>query len=164
MKFLRTVRLDSSDVHAYRQAAASGEWAVAGTFAFVDLAPETVTGKDKLAFRSAWLGTESFGHASLVEVAEITEGAFFAVVERLARHFVERYGAPDLASALPAARAEADAAAGLCDHKNHTLLAIERDWSDGGVREQVRVIRPSRAQEHAKIWQILPERDPDAEP
>ncbi|MEM7222793.1 MAG: DUF6505 family protein [Pseudomonadota bacterium] len=157
MKFPRVVRLDSSDVQVFRQAAAPGEWAVAGTFAYVDLDPTALAAKDKLAFHSAWLGTESFGQASLVEVAEITEADFFAVVEHLARHFVERYGAPDLAGALPVAREEADLAAGLCSHKIHTLMAIERDWSEDGIHERVRVIKPGRATDHARIWEIQPD-------
>ena len=79
------------------------------------------------------------------------------MVERLARHFVAAYGAPDLAAALPAARQEADDAAGLCTHKAHSLLALEREMTDEGVVERFRVIKPERAQDHAKIWEIVPE-------
>ncbi len=157
MKFPRTLRLDSSDVYVFERAAEPGEWAVPGTFAFVERDPADLEAKEKLAFASGWLGTDSFGHASLVEVAEISEAEFFAVVERLARHFLEHYGAPDLASALPAAREEAETAAALCDHKENTLLAIERDWSEEGIHERVRVIQPGRATDHARIWEIVPE-------
>ena len=159
MNFPRTVRLDTSDSHVYDHAAAAGEWAVAGSFAFLDRPPDTLETKQRQAFRGGWLSTESFGFASLVEVAEISEADYFAAVERLARHFVERYGAPDLGTALPAARQEADSARDLCDHKVHTLLAIEREWSETGIVERVRVIRPKRAAEHAKIWEILPDGD-----
>ncbi len=159
MKFPRCIRLDPSDLNIYRLAAEPGEWAVAGGFAFAEADPSAFDNKDKLAFESGWLGTESFGRASLVEVAEIAEAGFARVVERLAHHFVEAYGAPDLAAALPAARQEADDAAGLCDHKLHSLLALERDMTEAGVVERFRVIVPERAQDHAKIWEIVAEAD-----
>ena len=159
MKFPRVVHLDRSDFQLYAPAAAAGELAVPGSFAFADADPAALDGKERIAYASAWLGTTSFGHASLVEVAEIDEAAFFEVVEHLARHFVARYGAPDLGAALPAARAEADYAAGLCEHKTNTLLAIEREPGAEGIVERVRVIRPERASDHAKIWEIAGEDD-----
>ncbi len=104
MRFPRSIRLDSSDLYVFPTAAEPGEWAVPGSFAFVDRDLAGLDKKEQLAFRSGWFGTESGGRSSLAEVAEIGEAAFFQVVERLARHFVEHYGAPDLAAALPAAR------------------------------------------------------------
>lgn len=160
-KLIRSLRLDQSDSHIFHQAAEPGEWVVPGTFAFLDLDPEQADRKQQLAFASGWLGCETFGHSTLVEVAEIEEAEFFALVERLARLFVERYGAPSLAAALPAAREEADLAASLAEeHKIGTLLAIAREWDeDGAIREGFRVIRPSRAEEHARIWTIEEEED-----
>lgn len=155
MKFPRCIRLDASDAQVFHRAARPGEWAVPGSFAFADADPASLDGKQRQAFARGWLGTESFGHSSLVEVTEIDEAAFFQVVERLARHFVAAYGAPDLAAALPAARAEADDAAGLCDHKVHTLLALEREATEAGLVERVRVITPERAEDHARIWEIV---------
>ena len=157
MKFPRTLRLDTSDLYVFRLAAEPGEWAVPGSFAFLGRDPGDFDNKEKLAFRSGWLGTESFGRATLSEVAEIGEAEFFQVVERLARHFVERYGAPGLAAALPAAREEADHAASLCEHKTHTLLALEREHDTAGLVERFRVIRPDRARDHTRIWEILPD-------
>ncbi len=157
MRFLRTIRLDNSDLQVFPKAAAPGEWAVPGSFAFAEADPQALGGKEKQAFRNGWLGTESFGRATLVEVAEIDEAGFYQVVERLARHFVEVYGAPSLAAALPAAREEADYALGLSDHKLHSLLAIEREAAAAGLTERVRVIRPERAADHARIWEIEPE-------
>ena len=161
MKFPRTIRLDSSDLYVFKPAAEPGEWAVPGSFAFANRTPEDLDGKARQAFQSGWLGTDSFGRATLVEVAEIPEAAFFAVVECLARHFVTAYGAPDLAAALPAARAEADDSASLCDHKVHTLLAIERAFTDDGITERVRVVTPERARDHAKIWTLVEDAEPD---
>ena len=155
MRFPRTIRLDSSDPEIFDRAAAPGEPAVPGSFAFAERQPETLEHRERLAFRSAWLGTESFGWSTLVAVAEIDEAEYARVIERLARHFVERFGAPDLVTALPAAREEADYAASLCDHKRNTLLAIERDWTEAGIAERFRVLTPTRAEDHAKIWQIV---------
>ena len=164
MRFPRCIRLDSSDLQVFEQAAGPGEWAVPGSFAFAADEPTDWSRKRQLAFRSGWLGTESFGRSSLVEVAEIEEADFFQLIERLAQHFVEAYGAPDLVAALPAAREEADYAASLCDQKLHSLLAIERDFTEtesaqdeSRIVERIRVIQPERATDHAKIWQIVPE-------
>ncbi len=157
MKFPRTIRLDTSDVYVFERAAEPGEWAVPGGFAFLEHDPAGFDNKEMLAFGTGWLGTESFGRATFVEVAEIAEGEFSQVVERLARHFVEHYGAPDLATALPVAREEADQAAALADHKLHTLLALERALDETGVVERFRVIQPARVRDHAKIWEIVPD-------
>jgi hypothetical protein len=154
MKFPCVIRLDGSDPRVYAHAADPGEPAVTGTFAFADADPESLSHGERLAFAGGWLGTQSFGRATLVEVAEIAEADFFQTVERLARHFVDAYGAPSLSEALPVARAECDDAAQLCDHPVHTLLAIEREPSEAGVRERIKVIQPSRAEEHAKIWEL----------
>lgn len=157
-KLPRTLRLDTSDLYVFVHAAEPGEWAVSGAFEFAGHDPAALERKAQIALASGWLGTGSFGRSTLVEVAEIDEADYFAVVERLARHFVERYGAPSLAEALPVARAELDDAAGLCEHKLGTLLAVEREVTDAGeLRERFRVIHPERAQDHAKIWEIVEE-------
>ncbi len=85
-------------------------------------------------------------------------------MERLARHFVERYRAPSLGEALPAARAEADYAAALADHKVHQLLALEREEGPQGLVERVRLVHPERADSHAKIWDIVEEDDGEEGP
>ena len=159
MKLPRTIRLDGSDTQVFNRAAEPGEWAVPGSFEFINRDPAALDGKERLAMASGWLGTGSFGRSTLVEVATIDEAGFFAVVEALARHFVERYGAPDLATALPAAREEADHAASLCDHREHTFLALEREVTDEGLVERFRVIRPERAKDHARIWEIVEDRE-----
>ena len=161
MKFPCVIRLDGSDPRVYSRAAEPGEPAVTGTFAFADVDPDALDRPDQLAFSGGWLGTESFGRATFVEVAEIGEPAFYQVVERLARHFVAHYGAPSVTEALPVARAECDYAADLCEHPVHTLLAIERAPDAQGVHERIKVIQPSRAEEHTKIWQIDEDGDGD---
>lgn len=157
MRLPRAIRLDQSDLQVFALACQPGEWAIPGSFAFAETKPETLERKQRLALATAWLGLGSFGFTTLVEVAEIEEAAFFQAVEQLARHLVAHYGAPDLVSALPAARAELDDAASLCDHKLGTLLAIEREVTAEGLRERVRVIEPARAKDHARIWTISEE-------
>lgn len=159
MRLPRTLRLDQSDLRVFEHACEPGEWAIPGGFVFATAAPATLEGKAQLAFRSGWLGLASFGHATLVEVAEIAEPEFFALVERLARHLEADYGAPSFGHALAAARHELDDAAGLCEHKLGTLLALEREPGENGFVERFRVIEPARAGDHAKIWQIV-EEDP----
>ena len=161
MKFPRTIRLDVSDLQVFEQTAEPGEWALPGTFAFADRDPQDMSGKMQQAFRHGWLGLESFGWSSLVEVAEIEDEQFEWVVRALAQHFVQRYGAPDPNAAMPVAKQEADYACGLADHPVHTLLAVERDFTEEGIAERFRTIEPSRAESHAKIWEILPEKDGD---
>jgi hypothetical protein len=157
-KLPRTVRLDTSDLYVFARAAEPGELAVSGAFAFADADPHALEGKAKMALATGWLGLESYGRSSLVEVAEVDDAAYFAAVERLARHFVETYGAPSLAEALPVARAEVDDAAELCLHKTGTLLAVERAPDEAGqLVERFRVIQPERATDHAKIWDIVEE-------
>ncbi len=161
MKFPRCIRLDNSDINIFHRAAAPGEWLVTGTFAYVDRNLADLDNKTTLAFHTGWLGCEAFGHATLAEVADISEAEFFQVVERLARHFVECYGAPDLVNALPVARAEADDAAGLCAHKIGTLLALERCAGDDGITERVRLVVPARAKDHARIWDTAADNSKD---
>ncbi len=157
MRFPRAIRLDRSDLEVYEAAAEPGEWAVPGAFAFADADPADLTGKVRQAFAHGFLGTESFGWTTLVEVAEIDEASYERVVVRLARHFADRYGAPDRAAAMPAARKETEFAASLCDHKLHSLLAVERELAEEGVVERFKVIQPPRGAQHAKIWSIVEE-------
>ena len=159
MRLPRAIRLDQSDRHVFERACEPGEWAVPGGFVFAGADPTRLEGKAQLAFRSGWLGLDSFGHTTLVEVAEIDEAAYFAAVERLARHLEAAYGAPSLGHALAAARQEVDDAAGLCEHKLGTLLALEREPGDAGFVERFRVIQPARADDHAKIWAFVPDED-----
>lgn len=151
----RAVRLDQSDLHVFEHPCDVGEWAIPGSFTYAGLDPTHLEGKAQLAFKSAWLGLTSFGHTTLVEVAAISEADFFAAVERLARHIEAAYGAPSFGHALAAARQELDDAAGLCEHKVGTLLALEREPGAEGFVERFRVIEPARAGDHAKIWQIV---------
>ena len=159
MRLPRALRLDQSDLHVFEHACEPGEWAIPGGFVFAGADAAQLEGKTQLAFRSGWLGLDSFGHTTLVEVAEIDEAAFFALVERLARRLEADYGAPTFGHALAAARHELDDAVDLCAHKLGTLLGLEREPAEDGFVERFRIIEPQRASDHAKIWQIVEDGD-----
>ena len=159
MRFPKTVQLDLSDWNVFDRTAEPGEWAVSGAFAFANADPETLDGKPAQAFRNGFLGVGSFGRATFVMVGEIGRGAYDEVVDRLAAHFVDAYGAPDLDAARPAAREEAAFAASLCDHPVGTLITVERSFGPDGLVERFRTVDRKRADEHARIWEIVADDD-----
>lgn len=161
MKLPRTIRLDPSDGFVFDRAADPGEWAVSGAFLFADDAPETITGKARVAMRSGFLGVASFGWSTLVTVTEASEDDRRAAEDALARHFVARLGAPDLDTARRAAREEIAFAASLCDHPVNTLLTVHRTHEDDGLVERFRTlhVRPpapgaDRLHAHARAFTI----------
>ncbi len=171
MKFLRTFRLDDSDDHVYAPAAAAGEVAVPGTFVFTfsDEDPEALAGKARQAFRTGFLGLESFGWSTVVQIDEISEAEYKGAIEGLARHMVEAWGAPSLAEALPFARQEIEYAAGLCEDAPGTLLALERRSDEEGVHEAFKRVQGPREQPvrqvadwrghdgEIRIWDMFPD-------
>ncbi len=155
MKLPRTVRLDTSDTKVYARAAEPGEWAVPGAFRFAGVDPSALDKKARQAFKSAWLGLDGFGDCSIVEAMEASDDQYEACVRKLAAHFVEVYGAPDVLVAARAAREELAYAATLAEHPNHTLLTLEREPVEGGgVSERVRVVVKSRAGDHTRVWEL----------
>lgn len=160
LHMLRTLRFDATDERVFERAAAADEWAVAGGFAFSDDTAETLTGKRLQAFRSGFLGLSSFGWSTFVAVAVIEPETLEELAVRLARHFVEHYGAPDVAAALPVARDELAFALSLAEpHAPNTVLAVERELSEEGVRERFRTVRPPSGGLHARIFDIVPDGD-----
>lgn len=156
MKFLRVVRLDDSDSHAYAQAAQDGELAVTGTlvFSFADEDPETLTGKPRQAFKNGFLGLDSFGWATVVSIVEITDAEYQGAIDALARYLVSTFGAPSVDEALPFARQEVEYAAHLCEHEPGTLLALERHADDEGIHETLkRVQQQQPPQQQVADWE-----------
>lgn len=147
MRLLRALRLDDSDLSVFSRACEPGEWVVPGSFAFTfsERDPATLTGEQRAAFRQGWLSVESFGWTTLAVVAEITETEQRQVLERLARHFVDVYGAPDMAAALEEARRELEFAAGLAEPPPNTILSLQRSLTDEGIAEEFRIHRPREA-------------------
>jgi Family of unknown function (DUF6505) len=142
VKLLRTIRLDPSDTFVFELAAEPGEWAVSGAFAFWNAEPDRLEGKARSAFRGGFLGVDSLGRSTLVQVVEASEADRAALVEALAQRLVGEFGAPDLVTARAAAEEEVAFAASLCDHANDTLIAVHRTFEDGSVRETFRTLRP----------------------
>lgn len=139
----RTIQLDRSDNVIFAPAAAPGEWAVPGTFMFAGRDPDSLSRKEQIAFRSGFLGAESFGWSTLVTVTFARPQDRDDLVETLARQFMEKLGAPDMSTAIPAAEEEVSIAQDLCrGHSEGTLIALHRTNSDAGIREQFRTLKP----------------------
>lgn len=157
MLFPRAVRLDDSDERVFETAAAAGEWAVPGAFLFLDVDMSQASGKLREAFRHGFLGTESFGWSTLVQVEEMALAEYATVIERLAQHFVQRLNAPSIDAAREMAQEEAAFAVSICEHPRHTLLAVDRILGEEGIEENFRVVRPPSGLDHEKIrlWKIV---------
>lgn len=146
MRLARTLRFDESDERVFDPPAQPDEWAISGCFEFSDWTADMLTGKPRQAFSNGWLGLESFGRATFVATAQIEQHEYAALVERLARHFVDVYGAPDLDAARPAAEDELGFMREMCeDHDPNTLLVVTREFVDAGINESFRAIKPQEA-------------------
>lgn len=141
---LRTLRLDASDTVVFARAAEPGEWAVPGTFLYAGREPDGLPRKERIAFRSGFLGLGSWGHSTLAVVSETDAPGRASAVEALATGLVEHLGAPDATTAMPAAEEEIAYAEGLCaGHSPGTVIALHREAEPGGgIRERFRTLRP----------------------
>lgn len=157
MKLLRTIRFDESDARVFANAAAPGEWAVPGTFAFANSDPEALSRQERQAFANGFLGLESFGWSTLVTVSTVTDEDYAAAVAALAQHLLDEYGAPSMAEAEAAAREEIGYAASLAEHPVNTLLSLSRFMDGDAIREQFRIVQPPGEKPHTKIWEISPD-------
>lgn len=147
LKLARTIRFDESDGNIFARPAEPGEWAVSGGFEFSNWTEGELTGKARQAFANGWLSLEGFGRSTLVAVAQIEEAELAALTEGLAAHFVTVYGAPSVAAALPAARDELAYMQELCaDHEPNTLLVVQRELTEAGVKESFSAITPAEAE------------------
>ena len=163
MKLLRTIRLDPSDTFVFERAAEPGEWAVSGAFVFSDADPAELAGKARTAFRAGFLGLESLGWSTLVQIVNATEEDRVAAVDTLARQLVAHFGAPDLNAARVAAEEEIEFAASLCNHPADTLIAVHRSSENGEMREAFRTLRPRHGPKPLRAFSFL-EAEGDDEP
>jgi hypothetical protein len=163
VKLLRTIALDPSDTFVFDVPAEPGDWAVSGAFRFCDRDPAKLSGKDRSAFRGGFLGVKSWGWSTLAQIVHATEDDRRALVELLAAQLVERFGAPDLATARLAADEEVAFAQSLCTHPISALIAVHRSASDGEVRESFRRLQLREGQGHGKAFSFMEVED-DAEP
>jgi len=155
VKLLRTIRLDPSDTFVFDRAAEPGEWAVSGAFLFADADAEELSGKALAAFRGGFLGAQSFGWSTLVQVVEASDSDRLALIDTLAQQFLTRFGAPDLAAARAAAEDEVAFVASLCDHPADTLVAVRRTFEDGAIREAFRTLRPRGERKPMRAFTFL---------
>jgi Family of unknown function (DUF6505) len=145
VKLLKTVRADTSDTFVFGHAAEPGEWAVSGAFAFGQVQPAALEGKARAEFRAGFLGLSSLGRSTLVQVVEVDAAERTAATELLAQQLVDRFGAPDLATARVAAAEELAFAGELGQHPAGMLIAVSRRYEDGCVREVFRALTPRKA-------------------
>jgi hypothetical protein len=155
MKLLRTIALDPSDTFVFDTPAEPGEWAVSGAFRFCDQDPAKLEGKERAAFRSGFLGVESWGWSTLVQIVPATENDCRMLIERLAGQLVDRFGAPDVATARAAAEEEVAFVQSLCTHPTSALIAVHRSAHDGDVRESFRRLQLRPGQEHGRAFSFM---------
>ena len=164
MKLLRTIALDPSDTFVFDVPAEPGDWAVSGAFRFCDRDPAGLVGKDRSAFRGGFLGVQSWGWSSLAQIVGGTEEERWRLVELLAAQLVERFGAPNLATARLAAEEEVAFAQSLCTHPVGSLIAVHRTAADGDIRESFRRLQLREGQGHSKAFsfmKVADETEPD---
>lgn len=142
----RAIHFDESDRNVFHNPARTGEWAVSGGFEFSNWAQGDLVGKARQAFANGWLGVETFGRVTFVATTQIEEAEYDVLLQQLAQHFVDVYGAPNVDAALPTAREELEHMAELCaDHAPNTVLTVLRELTEAGVREQFRYIEANDA-------------------
>jgi hypothetical protein len=164
MKLLRTIRLDPSDTFVFDKAAEPGEWAVSGSFVFWDVDPAALAGKTRSAFRGGFLGVESLGWSTLVQIVEASDADRAAAIEMLAQKLVAHFGAPDMATARTAAEEEIAFAASLCNHPKDTLIAVHRAHEDGAIREAFRTLRAKGGPKPLRAFSFLEVEGEEEEP
>jgi Family of unknown function (DUF6505) len=163
VKLLRTIAIDPSDTFVFDVPAEPGDWAVSGAFRFCDRDPAKLSGKDRSAFRGGFLGVQSWGWSTLVQIVHATEDDRRTLVDLLAKQLIERFGAPDLATARLAAEEEVAFAQSLCTHPVSALIAVHRSASDGEICESFRRLQLREGQGHGKAFSFMEVED-DIEP
>jgi hypothetical protein len=141
VKLLRTIRLDPSDTFVFDKPAEPGEWAVSGAFAFWNADTTELQGKARSAFRSGFLGVETLGWSTLVQIVDAGEADRARVVDVLAQRLVAHFGAPDMDAARAAAEEEVAFSESLCTQPKDVLVGVHRRFENGAVRETFRTLR-----------------------
>lgn len=164
MKLLRTIRLDPSDTFIFSAAAEPGEWAVSGSFLFWNCDPALLEGKARTAFRSGFLGIQSLGWSTLVQIVETSADERKQAVEQFARQLVAKFGAPDMKAAMAAAEEEIAFAESLATEDKDTLVALHRRVEDGEVRETFRTLKPRNGPAPLRAFTFLDVEDASPQP
>lgn len=164
MKLLRTIRLDPSDTFVFENPAEPGEWAVSGAFVFWNADTTELQGKTRSAFRSGFLGVETLGWSTLVQIVEASEPDRARVVDLLAQRLIAHFGAPDMDAARLAAEEEVTFSESLCTHPKEILVGVHRRFEDGAVRETFRILRPREGGKPNRVFAFLEVEDEDDRP
>ena len=147
MKLARAIHMDDSDRNVYFSPARTGEWCLSGGFEFSDWTEADLVGKARQAFSNGWLGLKTFGRVTFVAITPIAETEFSDLVDRLAQHFVDVYGAPSVEAARGVAEDELRYMADLCsEHDENMLLAVHRELAEEGVKESYSAIEAPAAE------------------
>jgi hypothetical protein len=165
VKLLRTIRFDPSDTFVFETTAEPGEWAVSGAFVFWNTDAAALEGKARSAFRGGFLGVNSLGWSTLVQIVEAKEDDRLAAIDTLAKQLVAHFGAPTVADAVAAAEEEFAFAASLCNHPADTLIAVHRTSEADGIHEAFRTLRPRNGPKPLRAFSFLDvEGEEDAQP
>lgn len=136
IKLLKTIRLDLSDTLIFPKAS-EGEWAVIGSFLFWDRDIDALSGKERQAFRAGFVGVETLGFSTLVEVVS---GDKMEAIKQLAQTLMRDFAAPSLEEATQAATFEIEQAIALAQHEEGTLIAMHRVLEGDNFRETFRTL------------------------
>ena len=146
MRLARTIRFDDSDEPVFETPAQPADWALSGAFEFSDPPKELLTVHPAPAPRTRSPGTRSSRRATFIATAKIEEAEYAALIDRLAAHFVDVYGAPDLAAARPVAEDELRFMREMCEDQDpNTILFVTREMVEDGVSESFQAIKPKEA-------------------
>jgi hypothetical protein len=135
---------------------------VPGAFMFWNVDLGGLTGKAQAAFRAGFLGVRSLGWSTLVQIVDASEDDREAMIEQLALHLRERFGAPDAQRARAAAVEEVAFAASLCEPPRDTLIALHRGQEDGAIREAFRTLRPREGAKPLRAFSLVEVEGEDA--
>ncbi len=158
-KFLRTIRFDASDDRVFARAAAAGEWAVSGVFAFADIEPAALAGKARQEFANGLLGIGSFGRSTFATVSAAPAEDLAGIELALAQHFIAVYGAPDMERARLAARDEMAFISELTANVAiNTVFTVSRHHdTDGRICEEFRTISTAACNSQSRLWTFEPD-------
>lgn len=118
----------------------SGEWAVTGAFRYRHRDPASLLGREAAAFRTGWLGLESFAPAIHVEVAPIRPDTLEALARHLAAYLLGAWADATPALAAEMAAEEIGFAMALAEHPAGTVLALQREFGEQGLLERASVV------------------------
>jgi hypothetical protein len=155
VKLFRTIQLDTSDTFVFERSAEAGERAVSGAFAFAGTDIASLRGKARSAFRVGFLGLESLGRSTLVQIVGANEADRDAVVVKLTGQLVAHSCEPDLRAARRAAEEEVEFTNSLCVHPVSTVVAVTRNYEDGAIRETFSALLPRDGSRHAPAFEFI---------